>query len=435
MKTLRLSLLLFSGFTLYGHSMLSFEYGVSYPDGIFSGLEYNSEYWDTYFEVNNIYDVPEINRFYFISKYINFGSVSYNGTLRDLNRENLHYFSYKYPSEVIINKKGNPLNNIGVIFKIPRIQSGCSIFKKNSYSQLLFWKNLDLNKAGFISISQSLTLPGNQTDPEAWYLTEYPRRSLFQLNSIGSVILGTEKLFGGGQLHLNSSPEDASGFSILFLVGASLRGVYIQNELRINSGEFFTSDLNPALHTFLIKGKLDFPELPVSLCNSYHFFLKRETLPWENRLWEFNFKSKADFDHFLWFYKGQVDVSILNSEIDSLLKTVNISGSVKRKFDCLYVGFSGEAEYNSIYSYVFSLTGGYKSSLLGIGLASSVEINRSITLALSLKGTLFLKNVKLIGNFDLEDISIYNCGRIKMKPYFFVGLELIDLLSLEKDQL
>jgi len=73
MKTLLLFFCLISGFALYGQSSLSFDYGVSYGEGILSGLGFQSTGINTNFKFDYLEKSIGINKFFFLSDYISPG--------------------------------------------------------------------------------------------------------------------------------------------------------------------------------------------------------------------------------------------------------------------------------------------------------------------------------------------------------------------------
>jgi len=432
MKTLLLFFCLISGFALYGQSSLSFDYGVSYGEGILSGLGFQSTGINTYFKFDYLEKSIGINKFFFLSDYISLGSISYSGFLRDLNGENFHYFSFDYSPEAEIYREGNPRNNFGVIFELPEIHWGCSFFRDDKISRVLLWKNFEIPGDGCINLSQTLTFAESLREIESWYVSEPALRSTVQYNSLLSVIFGNEDLFGGGQLHINTSPADPSGFSIFMIAGTGYGSLYFQNELRITSPEFVTSDLEPAEYPILFKGKVNFLQIPLTLNNSFYFFLKRERFPWENRLWKIKMNSELEYENNHRFFKGALEIAFFNSESELFLAEVNLLGSVKNQVGPLFWQIEGEAGYNSIFLYSLSLTGGYQSPFINIDFTSSLVIGRSISIDLSLKGRTILGRADLRTDFSLEDIGLYNSEKIKIKPYFFIGLEFEQIAFFKK---
>ncbi|MBI9099669.1 MAG: hypothetical protein JEY91_14415 [Spirochaetaceae bacterium] len=429
MKTLRLFFFLLLSFSLSGQCVLDYQYGVSYPRGIFTGLSFNCEYFLSSAEINYSKDTFSLNRAFLTSDYLSLGSVTFSGLLRDMRYENSHFYSAEDDSRAVIDKEGNPLLNHGGIVEVKKLHLGISAFTKEDYSQLLVWKNTDLLDFCSFHIVQSLSFPKfeNETDFDTWYIWEPPLYSPFQWNSSLTLLLGSDRLFGGGQFQSNASPDDPAGFSALFLGGISFPHLFVQNEIRLNSSRFVTSDLRFNRYPLLLKGKINYTGPIFEICNNYTFSYEKKPFPWHNRLWQFMWESELSFQDEKWEIDGGVLFSLFNDKADPLFIRVSLEGVIKRLYTFFYWQIEGLGEYDSLFHYVYSVEGGYESSSWNIALSSSLEIDKRIRTHLFLKAS-FSFNKKCISmDFSLEDIGLYNSESVKMKPSLFIGLELKDI--------
>lgn len=430
MKNPLLLLSLILSCRLFCQETLSYNYGISFPEGIYSGINYSGEEFSTLVQFNYRDETLQLDQLYFKSNSLSFGSLSFSGLLKDMASDDLHFFSFDEIPEAEINSSGNPSSNMGLIFEMTPIDTGFSVLRQEDLSRLFLWKNIFLTGDGLISFSQSLSVDEDDNDDlESWYLNEPILKSQLQLNSMMSIIVGHEMLFGGGQLQINTSSDDPPGYSVLLLGGIYHEGVYFQNELRFSSSRFVTSDLSPYQYPFFLIGEINFLDLPIEWNSSYTFYLERENLPWENPLWGFSVESTLEYDMGLWQLDGELDLTFLNSDCEPFLMALNMTCSVRRETGSFYWKVEGEAGLDVYFLYSLSFNGGYNSPRLSIDLSSSIFIERSILADISISGTFVCGRAKILGEFILEDLGFYNCGDISLKPYFYIGIELESLLN------
>ena len=430
MKNPLLMYFLIFSFRLYSQDHLAYNYGVSYPGGIYSGINFSRDDFSSLFQFNYRNETFQLDQFYFKSDYLSLGPVSFSGLLKDMSTDDIHPFSVDEIPAMEINSSGNPGSNMGLIFEMTKIDAGLSVIRQEDLARLLIWKNIFLSGDGMINLSQSLSVDEeNDDDVGSWYTDEPILNSLLQLNSMLTIVIGRDELFGGGQLQINTSTSDPPGYSILLLGGIVKGGIFFQNDLRYSSPGFVTSDLYPYKYPLLLIGGINFLELSFEWDNNYYFYVERENLPWDNSLWELAIESIFEYETGLWTFNGEIDLSFYSSESEKILLALNLACSAKRDVGRFYWQMQGEAGYDIYFLYSLSLKAGYETSLLTIDLSSSVDIERSITADISLNGVLSFKRSKIRAEFTLEDLGFYNSDDISLKPYFFIGLQLESLIN------
>ena len=433
MKACTLSFILLSVFSLYPQSKLEYDFGISYPLGISSGIKFENQYVKSLIGAAYLNDQLLANKFFFQSDYFSLGSVMFNGLLRDLNSENFHFFSFDNINKASLNKDGNPNTNLGMIFNVPSFEMGIGAYRKEKYSQIVFWKNIDRLPEYLMNYSQSISFNDNTEENETWYVDDSYLQSFFLWNHSFSMIWGAEDLFAGGQVQLSSSLKDQPGFSTLLLMGMTLSKFNFQNELRINCPYFRTSDLDRSNYPFVLKGVVEYSDSKFSLKKIYKFYCERNILPWNNRLWELDLTSECVLERPQWKINGLVDFSIFSTLSDSFDYSLSLTGSFKRLYSSFYWEAKGQFKYYDIYEYLLWAEIGIEMTNWNLSLNSSLEIDRSVTMDFRLEGKIYYETFKIKADFSLNDFGIYNSYNIEIKPSFFLGIEM-NLIPNSKEQ-
>ncbi|MDA3809694.1 MAG: hypothetical protein PF518_05110 [Spirochaetaceae bacterium] len=428
MKPLLFFFFVFNSFSLYATDYMNIKNGVSFPDGIFSGIQLDTLNFSTLVNFNYSEDLLLLDKCYFKSDLISFGSVSFDGFLRDQKNADLHFFSFEEKSKAYINGEGNPRNTFGLIFSSTRYDLGISGFRNKEFSQLLFWKNSSFLNSSFINIRQSFSFLESREDPDSWYFDDYVLKSELQSNTGLSIIIGDSLLFGGCRLNLNNSPFDPPGFSLSALGGMTKWDLFIQSEIIVNSRYYTTADLQINSYPLIFSGRLFYEKPLFDIESKFHFNMGKEAFPGEWRLLAFQLDSDINFENNYWYISGGLIFKLFNDVSGSVLFSLLIEGSVKRDLGDFYIKARGKASYDDLFYYFLSLELGFENHLYEISLYPELEIEKKITMNGFIKGRILREKFNITASFSLENMGLYNCETLKIKPSFFFGIEIKQIL-------
>lgn len=422
MKSLLLFFCLQIIFSLYAEDQFSFFYGVSSSSGINSGFRQSNQIFSSLLDINFLNETLFIERGYFKSEYISLGPVTFSGIHKKHQNLLTSLFTYNDTPEISIYEQGNPLSNCGVIFTIPRLNSGISGFSKNEDSQIYFWKNFNYRE-NEISLVQSFTFPHKPVPDDSWYFDEYKIQSTINGNSSLSFISGNENLWGGGILSLAFSPEDQPGVSLHGMSGFSYSKMLFQTELILNSEYYRPADLTLNQYPLICKGEIS-AEWDVFKLSSYILFLwGREPYLGEFRDWSILSESEFNINNNIWDFKGSLNFSFYNEKTMDLFLKYTIKAAVERSLKYFTFVLEGQAEYDKIFTYFVSFHGEYENPLFALKYIPEIVIDRKIIMNNLLSVKIKMKQFKFSFSFSLKDIPLYNSDTVDMKAEFFAGLE------------
>jgi len=424
MKSILLFYFFIGGLSLYSESYLDLQSGVSYPDGLLSGIAIESDSFNSALDIFYSEETLKIDRAFFNSDFVSLGSISFKGFLKDQNYEKLHYSKFAEETTVEINREGNPANNLGFIFFLPNRQGGLSGFRTEGFSQILFWKNIYHKKEIEINFKHSFTLNENPPESDTWYIEDPLFKSSLLSDSSISFLAGDEQFFLGGSFHFCGAPDNAPGFSISPIVGISFSDLLIQNELTINSPDYTSADLKINPYPFVYLGKLELDKSIYKLDNELVFYFGRDPFPGENRLWRLSIDSQMHFERDTIDLNGDFKIKFYNDISRSLLFSASFSAAFKKSIGDFFIEAEGSASYDELYFYELSVKTGIENNTLKVGFSSEIEVDDKIIVNGAFSLIVFRDNFDFIGSLTLESIGLYNSEPSNMKASFFIGIEL-----------
>lgn len=424
MKTYLLLSFLFLSQFLFCESSLNISSGYLYPNVCISGAEIQTDQFSSLVGFSISEDKSVLNKAYFVSENLSVGSFGFSGFLTDHEKENKRFFNFDDQSEVFINRAGNPLTNMGILFSLEKPRIIISANRVKETSQVLFHGFSNFSDDFRIGFTQSFSRVDGHSEDDSWYLDEYAlKSSQVSLSSI-SLLKGREDFFAGGQVSSCYSSDDPRAYSLLLSGAYPFFGLIFQNEIKISTPYFVTADLNVSNIPFLFKGKVYREHPAYSLESSLSYFQEEEPLPWKSRLWGIDSNSVFSYNLKRWKIKENLGLSLFNEDDGSFGYNYSLGAEIMWTKGNFFLGLKGKMKYEEIYAYLFSLKCSFDCHLIEISFSPEVEIARKIVLNLFGKGKFLLHDFILVSSFSLEDIGLYVCEDLVLKPSFFIGTEL-----------
>jgi hypothetical protein len=427
MKTLQLFFFLLISLQLTGESVARLKTGFSYGEGFFSELGIANHSFNAHAGFN--YSDPELMFYegYFISPYFSLGSVTYEGFLREHQKEEKTFYSLDERSVPLINKEGNPASSIGMIISLEQIDLYLSARQKQDYTQVLIHKTINIDQQTEWGLTQSISYSEDDQSDDSWYPDKYQIQARTLNVSSLSFLKGSEDLFGGGQFSCSYTPIDPSGYSVLLINGFTVLDLFFQNEIKINSPYFITGDFDLIQYPLLLMTKCKKEDTEYSLISSLIYTLENEPLPWEARLWHLKSDSVCTFYLNRWKIQNYMTFTFFNDEDDVNTMHYSLGTEVAWSRGDFFLEIEAETDYSGIYLYNVSLEGGFQHKSMEFSFDAGVEIDKQIKMNIGCNGQLLFNNINVQTSFSLEEIGLYNCGSPAFKPSFLISFEIQDL--------